>query len=103
MAGHAQLKFVMTECSKTQIRLTGLIKLLDFISSLLNNNLFYSKLCYNEPCYKEVYDHLWSAEFIDIANKQKNRLLMSRATEILKSKSVRSTDDVIEHEFDNPK
>ena len=25
MAGHAQLKFVMTECSKTQIRLTQLI------------------------------------------------------------------------------
>ena len=25
MAGHAQLKFVMTECSKTQIGLTGLI------------------------------------------------------------------------------
>ena len=25
MAGHAQLKFVMTECSKTLIRLTGLI------------------------------------------------------------------------------
>ena len=25
MAGHAQLRFVMTECSKTQIRLTGLI------------------------------------------------------------------------------
>ena len=24
MAGHAQLEFVMTECSKTQIRLTGL-------------------------------------------------------------------------------
>ena len=24
MAGHAQLKFEMTECSKTQIRLTGL-------------------------------------------------------------------------------
>ena len=24
MAGHAQLKFVMTECSKTQIRLKGL-------------------------------------------------------------------------------
>ena len=24
-AGHAQLKFVMTECSKIQIRLTGLI------------------------------------------------------------------------------
>ena len=27
MAGHAQLKFVMTGCSKTQIRLTGLIYL----------------------------------------------------------------------------
>ena len=26
MAGHAQLEFVMTECSKTQILLTGLIK-----------------------------------------------------------------------------
>ena len=26
MAGHAQLKFVMTECSKTRIRLTGLIR-----------------------------------------------------------------------------
>ena len=25
MAGHAQLKFVMTECLKTQIRLTGLV------------------------------------------------------------------------------
>ena len=25
MAGHAQLEFIMTECSKTQIRLTGLI------------------------------------------------------------------------------
>ena len=31
MAGHAQLKFVMTECSKTQIRLTGL-KLLFSVS-----------------------------------------------------------------------
>ena len=30
MAGHAQLKFVMTECSKTQIRLTGLILLLHY-------------------------------------------------------------------------
>ena len=28
MAGHAQLDFVMTECSKTQIRLTGLIYVL---------------------------------------------------------------------------
>ena len=33
MAGHAQLKFVMTECSKTQIRLTGLIYI------FINNNM----------------------------------------------------------------
>ena len=32
MAGHAQLKFVMTECSKTQIRLTGPISSYSFIS-----------------------------------------------------------------------
>ena len=31
MAGHAQLKFVMTECSKTQIRLTGLILCFSFL------------------------------------------------------------------------
>ena len=34
MAGHAQLKFVMTECSKTQIRLTRLM------SSVLNLILY---------------------------------------------------------------
>ena len=33
MAGHAQLKFVMTECSKTQIRLTGLICMREFVWS----------------------------------------------------------------------
>ena len=27
MSGHAQLKFVMTECLKTQIRLTGIVYL----------------------------------------------------------------------------
>ena len=32
MAGHAQLKFVMTECSKTQICLTGLICAYVFIT-----------------------------------------------------------------------
>ena len=39
MAGHAQLKFVMTECSKTQIRLTGLnlhnIKMKTLIAAFL--------------------------------------------------------------------
>ena len=32
MAGHAQLKFVITECLKTQIRLTGLILLINYIN-----------------------------------------------------------------------
>ena len=31
MAGHAQLNFFLTECSKTQIRLTGLISLNNYI------------------------------------------------------------------------
>ena len=36
MAGYAQLKFVMTECSKTQIRLTGLNYLQNSIWMLVN-------------------------------------------------------------------
>ena len=36
MAGHAQLKFVMTECSKTQIRLTGLNCFISFGNKQLN-------------------------------------------------------------------
>ena len=39
MAGHAQLKFVMTECSKTQIRLTGLICFPDFMSDYCNGEI----------------------------------------------------------------
>ena len=40
MTGHAQLKFVMTECSKTQIRLTGLIcwMSLDTVSIIANTS-----------------------------------------------------------------
>ena len=44
MAGHAQLKFVMTECSKTQIRLKGLVYWIClcwtnlYASILLNNS-----------------------------------------------------------------
>ena len=34
MAGHAQLQFVMTECSKTQIRLMGLILFQDNYSNV---------------------------------------------------------------------
>ena len=37
MAGHAQLKFVMTECSKTQIRLAGLTSL---VLKLANYNYY---------------------------------------------------------------
>ena len=40
MAGHAQLKFVMTECSKTQIRLTGLISW----SHCLCNHIFKAQM-----------------------------------------------------------
>ena len=35
MSGHAQLKFVMTECSKTQIRLTGLISYTSAIATIV--------------------------------------------------------------------
>ena len=42
MAGHVQLKFVMTECSKTQIRLTGLNYSLIVYLSLI---LMYSITC----------------------------------------------------------
>ena len=41
MAGHAQLKVVMTECSKTQIRLAGL-KLAAFKSQ--NKNMIVEQL-----------------------------------------------------------
>ena len=39
MAGHAQLKFVMTECSKTQIRLMGLILSKQTV-------LYFSEICF---------------------------------------------------------
>ena len=39
MAGHAQLKFVMMECSKTQIRLTG------SVSNTIFNDRFYVCIC----------------------------------------------------------
>ena len=46
MSGHAQLKFVMTECSKTQIRLTGLIY--DVAMESIPNGLM-----------TELHDHLF--------------------------------------------
>ena len=44
MAGHAQLKFVMTECSKTQIRLTGLILFWWFLGKNRYSRLYNAKL-----------------------------------------------------------
>ena len=40
MAGHAQLKFVMTECSKTQIRMTGLIYQRVHLCHFISNCIF---------------------------------------------------------------
>ena len=51
MAGHAQLKFVMTECSKTQIRLTGLIFYKLHILTTRNTCLFFAI-----PCAIRHYD-----------------------------------------------
>ena len=49
MAGHAQLKFVMTECSKTQIRLTGLIYNTEFITHNSNEIVFAKKINVSFP------------------------------------------------------
>ena len=46
MAGHAQLKFVMTECSKTQIRLTGLIKISSHCTTKTNHLSFWFDFCF---------------------------------------------------------
>ena len=54
MAGHAQLKFVMTECSKTQIRLTGLIYLFFFFLLLLFNIHFWNHIKKQTYCTDSV-------------------------------------------------
>ena len=50
MAGHAQLKFVRTECSKTQIRLTGLI-------SYLNKECHHSFISYEMTLFIKFVAH----------------------------------------------
>ena len=50
MAGHAQLKFVMTECSKTQIRLTLLISSI-FCLSMSNDCIFSIRFHRNVSSY----------------------------------------------------
>ena len=56
MAGHAQLKFVMTECSKTQIRLTGPIY---NIKEHLNAGDFAQKYFHCEIWGKFWFLRLW--------------------------------------------
>ena len=64
MAGHAQLKFVMTECSKTQIRLAGLTLCIviawHMTIVVMKYFLFYlfSLLNYNILSYDSVIKHL---------------------------------------------
>ena len=50
MAGRAQLKFVMTECLKTQIRLTGLI----FI--ITKKQYYGAKHCLHIVCVESNYN-----------------------------------------------
>ena len=50
MAGHAQLKFVMTECSKTQIRLTGLKRVMitsESVGSVVRNRFRLNRVYHN--------------------------------------------------------
>ena len=60
MTGHAQLKFVMTECSKTQIRLTGLklcavhtIFTLEPLYTCIINSFGHDIVCENINCNKQ--------------------------------------------------
>ena len=53
MAGHAQLKLIMTECSKTQIRLTGLNFSFFFSSTPLHCSIF----CKNKAVFKVLLQH----------------------------------------------
>ena len=75
MSGHAQLKFIMTECSKTQIRLTGLTLSLKVVS---NKAMVYSECNRNETFY--------SIEKLNCSVKFSKRKLIS----VTKSKSCQS-------------
>ena len=52
MAGHAQLKFVMTECSKTQIRLTGLISAFITLTNDTTISLYITVSCHKCKNFK---------------------------------------------------
>ena len=59
MAGHAQLKFVMTECSKTKIRLTWLSRSIMFnvaFDSTERNDVFLFTVETNSKLYCKSTD-----------------------------------------------
>ena len=70
MAGHAQLKFVMTECSKTQIRLAGLIfKYMVHLGWSNKLNLFLENLwCYQASVKWMEVSVYWKMWFFSIFN-----------------------------------
>ena len=88
MAGHAQLKFVMTECSKTQIGLTRPINIMIFkLLGLLNEphhkktclRDFFTRLDTNQPAQlqKQASHDIANVETRDII------LFMQRTTKAL--------------------
>ena len=62
MAGHVQLKFIMTECPKTQIRMTGLICACECLQEILKYAeqdivqiiLFKVKICLKVDKMKQI-------------------------------------------------
>ena len=72
MAGHAQLKFVMMECSKTQIRLTGL-NCQDYQWRLKKRNVFFDHQLWRHSLYAEFrIDRTLSSCFLWQKMRNKN-------------------------------
>ena len=61
MAGHAQLKFVMTECSKTQIRLTRHIYDICYVKMYLQSNML---MIYMHNIVSDLYFPSYLAKLI---------------------------------------
>ena len=64
MAGHAQLKFVMTECSKTQIRLTGLIYPKIWIGWVYHNSDTFKRCRQNSKQWRLWSEHSFRNELV---------------------------------------
>ena len=70
MAGHAQLKFVMTECLKTQIRLTQLIcKTMQLARSRLSSSSSPSSPSHQHKCSLWIKSSLMSMKQIKLQKK----------------------------------